>query len=229
MWEPSARELCMFSPVGITWAIWPLDAKGVLAQFDGMVLDRYVYKWILVEHERLFLLELSSACASMSNKPDARIFGQLRLALLQYTAKFSFGHVSSEERHDRFYCGLRNALDIGGLFDEVKGEITEIDEYLSDKRADLLNQVLAFLTLVLTPVGLVIGIFERETLPAFDFAWGDLWGDQAWATWSKLIFHVPLWLTVLAAVVGFVLFTRLLGMQTVRELTRKLANPSTED
>ena len=229
MWEPSARELCMFSPVGVTWTIWPLDAKGVLAQFDGMVLDRYVYKWILVEHERLFLLELSSACASMSNKPDGRIFGKLRLALLQYTAKFSFGHVSSEERHDRFYCGLRSALDIVGLFDEVKGEITEIDEYLSDKRADLLNQVLAFLTLVLTPVGLVIGIFQRETIPPFDFAWRDLFNDGAWGTWSKLIFHVPLWCTVLAAVVGFVLFTRLLGMQTVRGLLRRLGNPSAED
>lgn len=226
MWEPSAKELCMFSPVGITWAIWPLDAKGVLAQFDGMVLDRYVYKWILVEHERLFLLELSSACASMSNKPDGRIFGQLRLALLQYTAKFSFGHVSSEERHDKFYCGLRSALDIGGLFDEVKGEITEIDEYLSDKRADLLNQVLAFLTLVLTPMGLVIGIFQRETLPEFNFELHDLWGEGAVLLWLKLILHPPFWLTIVAAVVGFVLFTRLLGMQTVRELARKLGNKS---
>lgn len=229
MWQPSARELCMFSPVGITWAIWPLDAKGVLAQFDGMVLDRYVYKWILVEHERLFLLELSSACASMSNKPDGRIFGQLRLALLQYTAKFSFGHVSSEERHDHFYCNLRSALDIGGLFDEVKGEITEIDEYLSDKRADLLNQVLAFLTLVLTPMGLAIGIFQRDTLPNFNFALSDLWSPGALMLWVKLIFHVPFWLTIIAAVVGFVLFTRLLGMQTVRGLVRKLGNRSTEE
>ncbi len=226
MWEPSARELCMFSAVGVTWAIWPLDAKGVLAQFDATVLERYVYKWILVEHERLFLLELSSACASMSNRPDGRIFGHLRLALLQYTAKFSFGHVSSEERHDKFYCGLRHALDIEGLFDEVQGEITEIDEYLSDKRADLLNQVLAFLTLVLTPMGLVIGIFQRETLPEFNFALRDLWHEGAWSVWVRLIFHVPMWLTVLAAVVGFVLFTRLLGMQTVRDLLRRLAKPS---
>jgi hypothetical protein len=61
---------------------------------------------------------------------------------------------------------LRNALDIEGLFDEVQGEITEIDEYLSDKRADLLNQVLAFLTLVLTPMGLglVIGSLDTGTL-----------------------------------------------------------------
>lgn len=229
MWEPSAKELCMFSSVGVTWAIWPLEPKGVLAQFDGTVLERYLYKWILVEHERLFLLELSSACASMSNKPDGRIFGQLRLALLQYTAKFSFGHVSSEERHDKFYCGLRNSLDIVGLFEEVKGEITEIDEYLSDKRADLLNQVLAFLTLVLTPMGLVIGIFQRETLPEFNFEWRELFGAGGWLLWAKLIFHVPFWLTILAAVVGFVLFTRLLGMQTVRELAKKLGSKSREE
>lgn len=230
MWEPSARELCVFSPVGVTWMIWPIEARGLLSQFDSMMLERYLYKWIMVEHERLFLLELSSACASMSNRPDGRIFGRLRLALLQYTAKFSFGHISSEERHDRFYCGLRSALDVTGLFEEVKGEITEIDEYLSDKRADLLNQVLAFLTLVLTPVGLVIGIFERETLPAFDFAPGDLVSaETAWATWSKLVFHVPLWLTALSAVVGFVLFTRLLGMNTVRGLVRRIKDPDDED
>jgi hypothetical protein len=164
----------------------------------------------------------------MSNKPDGRIFGQLRLSLLQYTAKFSFGHVSSEERHDHFYRNLRDALDIAGLFDEVKGEITEIDEYLSDKRADLLNQVLAFLTLVLTPMGLVIGIFQRETFPEFNFPLSDLWGHGAWALWLKLFFHIPFWLTIIAAVVGFVLFTRLLGMQTVRELVRKLGKKSTE-
>jgi len=229
IWEPSAKELCLFSPVGVTWVIWPLDPKGVLAQFDAMMLDRYIYKWVLVEHERLFLLELSSACASMSNRPDSRIFGHLRLALLQYTAKFSFGHISSEERHDRFYCGLRGALDIGGLFDEVKGEITEIDEYLSDKRADLLNQVLAFLTLVLTPVGLAIGIFERDTLPAFDFEWRELFSAGAWSVWSKMLFHVPFWITVLSAVVGFVVFTRLLGMQTVRGLLRRIRDPNADD
>jgi len=229
MWEPSARELCVFSPVGVTWMIWPIDAKGLLSQFESTMLERYLYKWVLIEHERLFLLELSSACASMSNRPDGRIFGRLRLALLQYTAKFSFGHISSEERHDRFYCGLRGALDITGLFDEVKGEITEIDEYLADKRADLLNQVLAFLTLVLTPVGLVIGIFERDTLPSFDFAWRDLVSSEAWVTWSKLVFHVPLWLTVLSAVVGFVLFTRLLGMNTVRGLVRRIKNPDDDE
>ena len=95
-------------------------------------------------------------------------------------------------------AGLRGALDIGGLFEEVKGEITEIDEYLSDKRADLLNQVLAFLTLVLTPVGLVIGIFQRETLPPFDFNVLDLFSAGAWSRWSSILFHLPLWLTVAA-------------------------------
>jgi hypothetical protein len=229
MWEPSARELCLFSPVGVTWVVWPIDVKGQLAQFDAALLERYVYKWILVEHERLFLLELSSQCASMSNRPDGRIFGSMRLALLQYTAKFSFGHISSEERHDRFYCGLRGALDISGLFDEVKGEITEIDEYLSDKRADLLNQVLGFLTLVLTPVGLVIGIFERDTLPAFDFEFGALFGAGAWGPWKSILFHVPLWLLLLSAVVGLFLFTRLLGMDTVRSLVRRFMKPGEED
>jgi len=229
MWEPSARELCLFSPVGVTWMIWPLDAKGLLSQFDSTMLERYLYKWVMIEHERLFLLELSSACASMSNRPDGRIFGSLRLALLQYTAKFSFGHISSEERHDRFYCGLRSALDIKGLFEEVKGEITEIDEYLADKRADLLNQVLAFLTLVLTPMGLVIGIFQRETLPAFDFELRELFSTGAWTVWRKMVFHLPLWLTVLSAVVGFALFSRLLGMQTVRGLVRRLKDPNAEE
>ena len=111
----------------------------------------------------------------------------------------------------------------------MKGEITEIDEYLSDKRADLLNQVLAFLTLVLTPVGLVIGIFQRDTLPSFDFEWNDLVSTGAWSTWSKLVFHVPLWLTGLSAVVGFVLFTRLLGMNTVRGLVRRIRNPDDDE
>jgi hypothetical protein len=222
MWAPSARELCLFSPVGVTWVIWPRDAPGQLAQFDRAVLDRYVYKWILVEHERLFLLNLSSQCARLSSRPDARVFGRMRLSLLQYTARFSVGHISSEERHDRFYCGLRAALDIGGLFGEVKAEITEIDEYLSDRRADLLNQVLAFLTLVLTPVGLVIGIFERSTLPAFDFELGRLAAPGAWPLWRSVLFHGPLWLLFASAAAGLVGFIRLLGFKTLWSLFRRV-------
>ncbi|CAN96547.1 putative membrane protein [Sorangium cellulosum So ce56] len=222
MWEPSARELCLFSPIGVTWLLWPLDPPGQLGQFDMAVLERYVYKWILVEHERLFLLNLSSQCARLSTRPDARVFGRMRLSLLQYTARFSVGHISSEERHDRFYCGLRAALDIGGLFDEVKAEITEIDEYLSDRRAELLNQVLAFLTLVLTPVGLVIGIFERGTLPAFDFELARLAMPGAWPLWRACLFHGPLWLLVLSAVAGTLGFVRLLGIGTLRSLVARV-------
>jgi hypothetical protein len=219
IWEPSTHELCLFSAIGVTWAIHPIQAPGALSQFDTALADRYVYKWILVEHQRLFLLSLSSKCASMSARPDGRIFSMLRLSLLQYTAKFSFGHISTEERHDRFYRGLLSALDIAGLFEEVKGEITEIDEYLNDKRADILNEVLAFLTLVLTPVGLVIELFGRETLPPGDFEWKWVASPRAWLT---LVTHWPFQLTVFAAVCGLFVFTRLLGATTVRGILRRI-------
>ena len=218
-WHPSANEQCLFSPLGVTWIVHQLEPDGFLGRFDETLRARYIYKWILVEHQRLFLTWLSAMCAKMSDNPDARTFRWLRLELLGYTAIYDFGHISSEERHDKFYRALRRALDIDGLFTEVKEEIKEINDHLSAERAAVLNEILAFLTLVLTPVGLVIGIYQRETLPPEAFHPRMLITADAWLA---LVTHWPFWFVVLSAITGAFVFTRVLGASAVRRLLERI-------
>jgi hypothetical protein len=218
-WRPSALEQCLFSPLSVTWVVHALEPSGFLGRFDETLRDRYVYKWILVEHQRLRLIWLSAMCAKMSDAPDARTFRWLRLELLNYTAIYDFGHISSEERHDKFYRAMRRALDVDGLFAEVKDEINEINNHLSAEREAILNEVLAFLALVLTPVGLVIGIYQRETLPPEPFALRLLISPSAWLS---LLTHWPFWCVVMSAVMGGFVFTRVLGASSVKRLLERL-------
>jgi hypothetical protein len=218
-WRPSAVEQCLFSPISVTWVVHALEPGGFLGRFDETLRDRYVYKWILVEHQRLRLIWLSAMCAKMSDAPDARTFRWLGLELLNYTAIYDFGHISSEERHDKFYRAMRRALDVDGLFAEVKDEINEINNHLSAEREAILNEVLAFLALVLTPVGLVIGIYQRETLPPEPFSLRLLISARAWAT---LLTHGPFWFVVMSAVMGGFVFTRVLGASSVKRLIERL-------
>ncbi len=218
-WRPSANELCLFSPLGVTWVIQVGEQEGFLGRFDETIRDRYLYKWIFVEHQRLRLIWLSAMCAKMSDNPDTRLFRWLRLELLNYTAIYDFGHISAEERHDKFYRAMRRALDIDGLFAEVTDEINEINNHLSAEREAILNEVLAFLALVLTPVGLVIGVYQRETLPPEPFHPRLLISGKAWLT---LFSHWPFLLVLMSAVTGVFVFTRVLGMSSVRRLLERL-------
>lgn len=219
LWRPSANEQCLFSPLGVTWVIQAAEQEGFLGRFDETIRDRYLYKWIFVEHQRLRLIWLSAMCAKMSDNPDTRLFRWLRLELLNYTAIYDFGHISSEERHDKFYRAMRRALDIDGLFAEVTDEINEINNHLSAEREAILNEVLAFLALVLTPVGLVIGVYQRETLPPEPFHPRLLISGQAWLT---LFSHWPFLLVLMSAVAGVFVFTRVLGMSSVGRLLERL-------
>jgi hypothetical protein len=219
VWRPSAQEACLFSPLGFAWVLHGATPEGFLGRFDETLRDRYIYKWILVEHQRLRLIWMSAMCAKMSDNPDARTFRWLRLELLSYTAIYDFGHISAEERHDNFYRALRRALDIDGLFTEVKEEIKEINDHLSSEREQVLNEVLAFLALVLTPVGLVIGIYQRETLPPEPFHPRLLISPQAWL---NLLTHWPFWFVVASAVAGFFVFSRVLGATAVKRLLERI-------
>lgn len=218
-WSPSASERCLFSPLGVTWVVNALEPEGFLGRFDEVLRDRYVYKWILVEHQRLRLTWLSAMCAEMSDDPDGRTFRWLRLELLSYTAIYDFGHISSEERHDKFYRALRRALDIEGLFTEVKEEIKEINDHLAAERESVLNEVLAFLALVLTPMGLVIGIYERDTLPAGAFDPRMLMSAGAW---RALFTHWPFLFLLASGVTGLFVFTRVLGTSAVKRLFERM-------
>jgi hypothetical protein len=126
--------------------------------------------------------------------------------------------VSNEERHDRFYKRVRDALSIDDLLAEVTEEVVEIDTQLAARRAELLNHVLAFLTLVLTPVGIMVGIFQSDTGPGplrfHDFV--------SASSWLHLFTHAPFLVVLAAAVTGATIYVRIFGVRVIANLFRQI-------
>jgi hypothetical protein len=182
------------------------------------VRDRYVYKWLLVEHQRLCLLALATECADMSKGLDGGHFAEMRMRLLKFIATYNFRHISNEERHNRFYTRVRDALGVEELLSEVREEVVEIDTQLAARRAETLNHVIAFLTLVLTPVGIAVGVFQTNTLPG-EVRFHDFISATSWA---RLFTHAPFILVLCAATVGAVVYVRIFGLSLVAQLLRTL-------
>ena len=220
-WSISHRELCLFSTFGVSWVVTTDDAEPsskFLNDAPSMIRDRYVYKWLLVEHQRLCLLSLATECADMSKGIDSSNFAEMRMRLLMFMATYNFRHVSNEERHDRFYKRVRDALSIDDLLAEVRDEVVEIDTQLAARRAELLNHVLAFLTLVLTPVGIVCGVFQTDTVP------GQLRFHNfvSASSWLHLITHAPFLVVLAAALTGATIYVRIFGARVIANLLRQL-------
>lgn len=224
MWKISSREQCMFSAFGFSWVVHT-DGTQFLNDANAMIRDRYVYKWLLVEHQRLCLLALATECADMSKGLDSGNFAEMRMRLLKFIATYNFRHISNEERHDRFYARVRMVLGIDDLLGEVREEVVEIDTQLAARRSDTLNHVIAFLTLVLTPVGIVVGVFQTDTLPG-KFRFGHLVSAHAW---GRLFTHPPFVLVFLAAVLGAVIYVRVFGAEVVARALRALIFPPKKD
>jgi hypothetical protein len=218
IWSVSSRETCMFSMFGFCWVVTGSESSQFHADAPHLIRDRYVYKWLLVEHQRLCLLALATECADMSKGLDQSNFAEIRMRLLAFIATYNFRHLSNEERHDRFYTRTREALSIDDLLAEVRDEVVEIDTQLAARRAETLNHVLAFLTLVLTPVGIMCNVFQTDTLPGqFRFAKMASAGG-----WIALLTHAPFVMVLLAASLGAIVYTRLFGAQVVIRLVRAL-------
>lgn len=221
-WSLSNRELCLFSMFGVSWVVTTDGAAGKSSQFlndaPSMIRDRYVYKWLLVEHQRLCLLALNTECADMSKGIDDTRFAEMRMRLLRFIATYNFAHVSNEERHDRFYRRVREVLSVDDLLAEVRDEVVEIDNQLTARRGELLNHVLAFLTLVLTPVGILIGIFQSDTVP------GQLRFPNfvSASSWGRLFSHAPFLFVVAAGMVGGTIYVRVFGGRVIANLFRQV-------
>ena len=218
VWRVSARETALFSSFGFGWVVTSKEESQFLADAPHMIRDRYVYKWLLVEHQRLCLLALATECADMSKGLDGSNFAEMRMRLLKFIATYNFRHVSSEERHDEFYKRSRDALMIDDLLAEVREEVVEIDTQLAARRAETLNHVLAFLTLVLTPVGVVCAVFQTDTVPG-KFRFGDL---VSGSSWLALVTHPPFVFVSCVALLGVIVYTRIFGYHVVARLLRQL-------
>jgi hypothetical protein len=228
VWMPADDQMYLFSGLGAVLAVRsPAELPGQLRGLRGMFDQHYLYTWTLVEHQRLLLLSLTEGCAMSSRDVQSQDGDHLRHRLLEYMTRFDYTSITDEERQQRFYAKLREVLEVRTVAEEVQKAVDALADHLASKRGDMLNQVLAFLTLVLTPVGLWVGIFQTGTLPPADgpLAFRDL-ASAEW--WSRLAVHLPFWLVVATALVGTMIYVRLVGTPHVREMLGHVVSWSTK-
>ncbi|MCB9609675.1 MAG: hypothetical protein H6716_23990 [Polyangiaceae bacterium] len=225
--HPSAEETWLFSAFGAVLYVRAVEpASPLRAAMHLRVRQSYAFMWLLTQHLRTQLLDLSTRCAKFEpNDQDFREEAEsLQGRLLEIAARHSFSLLSDEARHQRFYARARALANIETLQHEVLDEVGRIREYLEMRQrmldaetqkvaaraadeaahsADQLNRVLALLTFVFTPAGLVIGIFQGDTLPPVVVQW-----CAGRAGWMGAFTHLPLWLTGAAMGVGYLGFRR---------------------
>lgn len=225
--EASAEETWLLSPYGaVLYVHDPSSTDAFRADMHTRVRQSYTFMWLLVLHLRAELLDLSTQCARFepSNTAFAETALLLQARMLEVAARHNFSLLSDETRHQQFYVAARGLAHVDTLLHEVLDEVGRIREHLAIRhemaaeaaereralraeeeglRAVRLNKLLALLTLVFTPAGLAIGVFQGETLPP---ALRPFFGGQP-GVWGILT-HGPLWVTLVAMLIGYLAYRR---------------------
>jgi len=182
--DPAPNEVSLpnedyFQYSASSWFIFSLDGAGFVA-FDApntpfyqetlpshLLNDQYHLLFMLVQQQRLLLMDLSEEVAGYWKEQDLDLqkvrFDRLRDRLLFFTANGYFIQVMQREHHHRIYRMWQSKLQIHDLYREVAGEIRDIHERSllriqegANRYASRLNTIL----FILGPVAVAIGITQ---------------------------------------------------------------------
>jgi hypothetical protein len=161
---PSAADLRLDHPnllpyADQQWFFFSLNGGGFVA-FQPPTTDffqktlpdhlgkHYLLIFLLTLYQRFVLMMLSQEVAqywlpdgqqaSLSEREE--IFGQLRDALLTFTARGYFAQVMQQEHHHSCYCQWQDTLQVDRLYQEVSNEVREMHSYLESQRVQRLQR-----------------------------------------------------------------------------------------
>jgi hypothetical protein len=131
--RPSKHECCLVGRSVVLWVAEPGARKpdvGTLERFR----QSHLFLCILAEHQRTFLVSLTTAVSEMRFGHDAPASQSaeraidLRESLIRYGARYHFATVCVEGRHERFYLGLSRFFRVEELFVEAEREVHGVHE-----------------------------------------------------------------------------------------------------
>jgi hypothetical protein len=139
----------------------PLDTPFWTATLPDHLRTAYRFVFLFVLYQRFLLLALSDRVAGhwLDRKKRYRVFGQIRHAFLDFTARGEFGQIMRLEHHHRFYKKWQEVLEVQALYNEVKDEVYEMQQWLVDNGTRRLERRVGLLGIwigVPTMIGAVI-------------------------------------------------------------------------
>ncbi|WP_258110199.1 hypothetical protein [Alicyclobacillus sp. SP_1] len=137
----------------------------------------YFYMMLIPYHQRTSILRyaMEAADAALAETRGAML-RQLREEIYDFTSRCYFSQASVSEERDRLYRRWQSAFNITQMYNELKEEVHDIDNYLADveraRERELRNASLArdnrnmalfsFITLVFLPISLVLQFAEAS-------------------------------------------------------------------
>ncbi len=128
-----------FSMNGGVWASLDAPEPFGTQALAGIVRKGYLPLFLLAQHQRLVLLELSRKVAQEFIPPEteradpgfeAKVTA-LRKQVWEFTWRAHFSHVSHNDRRQAYYARWREVLGVEGLYGEVNDRIREVGDLLN--------------------------------------------------------------------------------------------------
>lgn len=165
------------------WFYFSLEGGGFLSidppqheffrvQMQNHLDHEYFVLYLMTLMQRFTLIGLSDDVARHWNRDDRKnrrelrqgVFDRIRESLFHFTARGYFSSVVQEDNHHRFYRRWQKTLQVAELYDEVREEVREMHEYLTDRQRSRRDELVGLLSLLLSILigapALVIGFLN---------------------------------------------------------------------
>lgn len=93
---------------------------------------------------------------------SSREVSKLHWHFLQFTNKAWFGHLTNAEYGNLIWEKWREVMETQRLYEEVKVQLAELDEFLEEKQQEHQEKLVRFLTYIGFPIGMAIGLLSAN-------------------------------------------------------------------
>ncbi|GAV24615.1 hypothetical protein ciss_05480 [Carboxydothermus islandicus] len=133
------------------------NAQKLLEQWRTIYFDIFLHAL----YHRLSLLQFSWELSKIDELVEnAEKVSLLHWRFLQFTNKAWFGHLTNTDYGNYIWKYWKEVMETERLYEEVKTQLKELDEYLERKQRERGERLVQLLTIIGFPVTFVLGIFS---------------------------------------------------------------------
>jgi len=138
-----------------------IDLKEPTNKRNVMVKSLFIYPdiFILALHQRLSLIEISDKLAKVEKildfKEGRRNISELRKEIIYFTNRHWFTQITHNRIGTEIWNRWRMILGIEELYSEMKDELSELDNFLTERHNKWLSNIIQKLTIIFLPLNIL--------------------------------------------------------------------------
>lgn len=152
-----------FSLNGGAVLAWDSGVGFIKEQLKSRIRDAYFKLFFIAIHQQMLAHRFGNFIGKIAKgkKKKIRILRQL---FFEFTIKCWFTMVSNNKMYNRVYQRWRHVLQVEPLFEEIRREVEEMDEYLERESINRGTRLLNFITIAFFPLVMLSGIWGMNFL-----------------------------------------------------------------